>query len=242
MWYGASLVHLSRQKLYDYMDYIVSVRNLCASSVCKEMHIIMALLSLGHRMGVLPVNVGAGLNLPKFKDCLNERILSPEQVRAIICASDRPLMLRVLYYSGIRRAELIGLTWADVQRAHGRGQLTVFGKGRKTRTVGIPLSVYEELEAVRGVDAHPVFARPDGKPGCMSPEQAHRIFKRASVKAEIPKASLHWFRHAFGTSALEGGASLPTVQRDLGHTSTATTGKYLHARPQDACSDYLEEL
>jgi len=237
-WYRGALIDLTRDHLYRYMEALVHMRNLGVTSVRKVMHIIRGLLSYGHTTGVLPLNVGAKLNMPRPKDTLTERILTQEQVHAIIAASDNPLMIRTLYLSGIRRAELIGLTWADVQEAHGRGQLTVYGKGQKTRTVGIPKRLYDDLHAIRRVSG-PVFTRPDG--GRLSPEQVHRAFKRAAIKAGLPQASPHWMRHAHASASLEAGAPLPLVQRDLGHTSTATTGKYLHARPGDACSDYLED-
>jgi integrase/recombinase XerD len=53
------------------------------------------------------------------------------------------------------------------------------------------------------------------------------------------KVSPHWLRHAHATHALERGAPIHLVQATLGHTSVATTGRYLHARPTDSSARYL---
>jgi integrase/recombinase XerD len=51
--------------------------------------------------------------------------------------------------------------------------------------------------------------------------------------------SPHWLRHAHASHALDRGAPLHLVQATLGHTSIATTGRYLHARPRESSSRFL---
>jgi len=51
--------------------------------------------------------------------------------------------------------------------------------------------------------------------------------------------SAHWLRHAHASHALDRGAPIHLVQATLGHASVATTGRYLHARPNDSSSRYL---
>ncbi|MBU4356156.1 MAG: tyrosine-type recombinase/integrase, partial [Proteobacteria bacterium] len=62
----------------------------------------------------------------------------------------------------------------------------------------------------------------------------------AAIRAGIEGAvSPHWLRHAHASHALDRGAPIHLVQATLGHASVATTGKYLHARPDDSSARYL---
>ena len=54
------------------------------------------------------------------------------------------------------------------------------------------------------------------------------------------KVSPHWLRHAHASHAMDRGAPVHLVKETLGHASVATTGRYLHARPTDSSSVYLE--
>ncbi|MBV8589619.1 MAG: tyrosine-type recombinase/integrase [Acetobacteraceae bacterium] len=78
------------------------------------------------------------------------------------------------------------------------------------------------------------------KGGALDPSQVHRIVKAAAARAGLPAAvSAHWLRHAHASHALDRGAPIHLVQATLGHSSVATTGRYLHARPNDSSSRYL---
>ena len=67
-----------------------------------------------------------------------------------------------------------------------------------------------------------------------------RIVRKASARAgiELP-VSPHWFRHAHASHSLDRGAPIHLVQAALGHASITTTGRYLHARPNDSSSRFL---
>jgi integrase/recombinase XerD len=66
------------------------------------------------------------------------------------------------------------------------------------------------------------------------------IIRAAARRAGIKKpVSPHWFRHASATHALERGAALPLVSRSLGHSNLATTGRYLHVRPNESLGKFL---
>jgi integrase/recombinase XerD len=76
--------------------------------------------------------------------------------------------------------------------------------------------------------------------------QGHRAAVNAMVKRGAKEAGInaavspHWLRHAHGSHAIEGGASLPEVQATLGHGNIATTSGYLHARPEKSSALRLD--
>jgi integrase/recombinase XerD len=209
--------------------------------------VVKSLLTFGHRIGYLPVNVGAAVKLPPVKDALAERILPREAVYRLIDREPDPrnrALLKLLYVAGLRVSEATGLRWRDLQaRDKGLGQVTVFGKGGKTRRVLLPAAVWRELVALRGPgtdESAPVFrSKRSALP--LDDRQARRLVESAARRAGLPEGvSPHWLRHAHASHALEhGGASVAFVRDSLGHASVATTSRYLHAHPDDSSALHL---
>ena len=213
----------------------------------RRLGAVKSLLSYGHSIGVLPVNVGAPLKSSKGKETLGERILSESQVLTMIALTanlrDR-VLIRFLYATGCRVSELCQLKWRSLRAAgNGCGQVTLFGKGRKTRTVIFSAETWGLLVSLRG-DAgadDPVFASRKGKGrGHLDPSHVRKIVVAAANRAGIQgKVSPHWLRHSHASHALERGTPISLVQQTLGHASIATTGVYLHARPTDSSALHL---
>jgi len=139
----------------------------------------------------------------------------------------------------LRVSELAALRWRDLQPRDDAGQVTIFGKGGKTRVVLLAASVWQELEGLgRGPGEAPVFRSRRG--GHLDPSAVERIVQKAATRTGIVgKVSPHWLRHAHATHALERQCPIHLVQATLGHASVATTGRYLHARPTDSSARYL---
>ena len=151
------------------------------------------------------------------------------------------LLLRILYAGGIRVSELCRLCWKDVQERDKGGQMTVYGKGGKTNTIIIPEPLWSDLILSRknACDEAPLFRSRKG--GHLHPSQAWRIVKKSAGRAGIKKAvSPHWFRHAHASHALDRGAKISLVKETLSHSSIQTTGRYLHAKPDESSSTYLQ--
>jgi len=73
-----------------------------------------------------------------------------------------------------------------------------------------------------------------------NPSQVKRIVTASAERAGVDgQVSPHWLRHAHASHALDRGAPIHLVQATLGHASVTTTGKYLHARPEDSSARYL---
>ncbi len=120
------------------------------------------------------------------------------------------------------------------------GQITVLGKGGKTNTILLPAPVWRCLMSITreaGPDTAVFCSR---KGAHLHPTQVRRIVRKAAKRAGIEKSvSPHWMRHAHASHALDRGAPIHLVQATLAHSSVATTGRYLHARPTESSSTYL---
>ena len=207
---------------------------------------IKSLLSFGQETGYLPFNVGAAVKLRPSRDQLAQRILEESEVARLIEAApegrDR-VLLRLLYASGVRASELCGLKWRDALPRQEGGQITVFGKGGRTRTILLKPGVWQQLLSVKGSAAaeDPIFRSRRGG-GHLDTSQVRRIVYAAARKAGLEKkVSPHWLRHAHASHALERAAPIHLVQATLGHASLSTTGRYLHARPTESSSFYLPD-
>lgn len=233
---------LPRLSLDQVQAFADSLSHLSPESRHRTLSGIKSLLTFGHRIGYLPVNVGAALRLPSRKNTLAERIMTEEQVQQILAKeTDRRahLLIRLLYASGGRLSEVCRLHWRDAQPRGNAGQVTLFGKGGKTRVVLLSNATWAELVCARvspDSDA-PIFTSRKG--GALSTTQAWRLVKAAAQRAGLPDVSPHWFRHAHASHALDRGAPIGLVRDTLGHSGVAITNAYLHARPEESSSKYL---
>ena len=235
---------LAAVTLPDLQDFADSVAELSPASRYRALSAVKSLLAFGHRIGYLPFDVGRALRLPAVRGRLAERILSEAGIHRMLSLEPgerNRAILTLLYASGVRVSELCGLRWRDVQSNGDSAQVTVFGKGGKTRAIRLPVSVWQQLTRLRGEDdgAQPLF-RSRKKGGALTPVGVLRIVRRAARRAGIDVAvSPHWLRHAHASHALDRGAPIHLVQATLGHASITTTGRYLHARPTDSSSRFL---
>jgi integrase/recombinase XerC len=197
------------------------------------------------RTGRAKTDAGASLGSPKAHKSLPPVLRADEAadlIRAAAALADdgSPMglrdvaMLELLYATGIRVGELVGLDLDDVDRD--RFVVRVFGKGRKERSVpfGHP--------AARAVERWLEHGRPQlrvegagaalflGARGRRIDQRAVRTLVHQRIR-EVPGApdiGPHGLRHTAATHLLEGGADLRSVQELLGHASLATTQLYTH--------------
>jgi len=212
----------------------------------RAMTVLKSLLSFAQQTGYLPFNVAVAVKLRPARDTLAQRILEESAVSKLIDAAsegrDR-VLLKVLYVSGVRVSEACGLKWCDALSRQQGGQITVFGKGGKTRTVLLKPKVWQQLLSIKGdaKAADPIFRSRKGG-GPLDVSQVRRIVYAAAEKAGLEqKVSPHWMRHAHASHALDRSAPIHLVQATLGHASVSTTGRYLHARPSESSSFYLPD-
>jgi len=238
-----SLKQVILKDLQGFADQI-DQQDLTDGSKRRILSSVKSLISFAHKLGYLAFDVSRPLILPSPKETLAERILSNEQVKKIIHAENHPrnkLLLKVLFISGIRVSELCSLCWQDLIERSDGGQVTVLGKGSKTRTVLIPEPLWSELMSYQAnaPDNVPLF-RGRGKNRPMHSTTVLRIVRKAAHKAGLHQnVSPHWMRHAHASIAAEK-APLHVVQQSLGHSSIQTTSRYLHVKPNDCSSKYLD--
>ncbi|OZG63461.1 recombinase XerC [Bifidobacterium lemurum] len=243
-------------------------RSHARSSMARKTVAVRGFFAWAHDHGVTAADPAATLMTPKIPDTL-PTVLTESQAEQLLGApaatSERrataspqqavrgtaPVALRdaaileLLYATGIRVAELVGLNVADVDFAN--HTLKVMGKGNKQRVVpfGVPAShaLQDWVEHGRCAMTRAALASSHGarKPddagdalfvgqrgGRLDQRVAREVVHRAAREAGVPDISPHALRHSAATHLLDGGADLREVQEMLGHSSLRTTQRYTH--------------
>lgn len=139
------------------------------------------------------------------------------------------VLLELLYATGMRVSELVGLKRGSVMRD--ASYLTIVGKGRKERVVPLNDRARDAVQSYLGtLVAGPWLFPAAGAEGHLSRQVFARELKDLAVRAGIAAARVapHVLRHAFASHLLAGGADLRVVQILLGHADIATTQIYTH--------------
>lgn len=161
-------------------------------------------------------------------------LLARAEIARLLAACTHParrMLLQTIYASGLRVSEACALRVADIDSAPDRMCIRVAcGKGGKGRYSILSPTLLELLRFyARYVrPATWLFAGSTGQQP-LNIEVAQRAYRAACLRAGITKSGgIHTLRHCFATHLLEGGVDLFTIQKLLGHTHIATTGRYLH--------------
>lgn len=181
-------------------------------------------------------SLGEGAARDKGKRVRKPTARSEEEARVIL-KRDRAI-LELLYASGLRVSELVGLDLGDIDRT---GQmLRVLGKGRKERVIPYGGKAQTALDAYWPV-REAILAQPRVKPaaeavflnhlgGRLTDRSVHMVVKKYARLANVNwDMHPHSLRHAFATHLLADGADLRAIQELLGHVSLSTTQRYTQA-------------
>jgi integrase/recombinase XerD len=195
----------------------------------------------------------AAKRLPKAISAAKvNRLLSAAAVRQPGARVRRPkvdllrerAMLELLYASGLRVSELVGLRTADVDME--RGFVRCLGKGSKERIVPVGevartwLAAYlSERERKGGKKGEVLFAGNSG--AAMTRQAVWKMIRRQAKQAGITeRVTPHTLRHSFATHLLGGGADLRAIQEMLGHARITTTQIYTHVDREQLKKVYRE--
>lgn len=209
------------------------------------------------RQGDISVNPASRLVLPKPSKTLPVNV-RPEETSAILDADiphddfaavrDR-LILDILYSTGMRCSELIGLRDADVDTV--KGELKVLGKRNKERVIPFGPELAEAIDAYRAMrDSSPLTSvcRADTSAPLMVRDNGEQLYRKMVYNvvhrmlseggAHAERLSPHVMRHSMATDMLNGGAPIATVQQLLGHASLTSTQVYTHVTYRDLKHNY----
>jgi len=226
----------------DLSEFIGNLRTegLAARSVARAVHGVRGFFRFAVREGRLERDPMENLKAPRAFQAL-PRFLSPSQVEALLAAPDTTTLLglrdrailEVMYATGLRASELIGLESGNVDLQV--GLVKVFGKGRKERLV--PLGrvagrwVERYLSEVRGrlVKGRLPVLFVSQRGSKLSRMGLWGLVRRHAVAAGVERIlTPHVLRHSFASHLLERGADLRSLQAMLGHADISTTQIYTH--------------
>ncbi|MFK8014185.1 MAG: tyrosine recombinase XerC [Gammaproteobacteria bacterium] len=223
-------------------------KGLAPRSIARRLSAARSFFDYLIREGELGANPGADVRAPRKKRTLPGTVDVDRMAALLNLPGDEPLtrrdaaMMELLYSSGLRLAELVGLDLADVEMAD--RTVTVLGKGAKTRILPVGGKALDALE--RWLTVRGALAKPDVAAVFVS-QRGARIAPR-SVQSRIKYWARrqgidinlypHLFRHSFATHMLESSSDLRGVQEMLGHADISTTQIYTHLDFQHLAATY----
>ncbi len=246
-WLDSTSRRLDQVGASELEQYVAHLRGTgrAASSVARALVPVRGMYAFLAEEGVLPADPAADVERPRVPAGL-PKALTEEEVGRLLdrVVGDGPLVLRdravleVLYGTGLRISELVGLSISDLDL--GSGLLRAFGKGSKERVVPLGRHARDALGAWLGPDGRPrveperwarrgdadaVFLNARG--GRLSRQGAWLVVTRHGDAAGLgDRLTPHVLRHSCATHMLDHGADIRAVQELLGHASISTTQVY----------------
>ncbi len=206
-------------------------RGLDPVSVARKLAALRSWLRFCVRRGLLERNAAAEVRGPRLGRKLVSFLPIDEAAGLLGARTDSArdhAILEMLYATGLRVAELVGLDLDDLDR--GERTVRVVGKGAKARIVLYGAGAAAALEAYlsrRRTGRGPLLLGRSGRR--LGPRSVFEIVRRRARAAGIARrVSPHTLRHTFATHLLDAGADLRMIQELLGHSRLSTTQRYTH--------------
>lgn len=215
-------------------------RRMAKSTVSRKLSTLRSFFKYLQRNQLLAKNPMAGFRNPK-QEKRHPRALNVDQALSLMDAAVDPdpeglrdmALAELLYGSGLRVSEAVGLNVFDVDTSSGVCRVT--GKGNKQRLAPLSEAASERLDRYVA-QRHAFYPAPDeralflGQRGKrLNRRQVNRILEKLAEQADLGRhVHPHMLRHSFATHMLESGAGLRDVQELLGHENLSTTQRYTH--------------
>ena len=230
---------VSLSQLQDYLAALEG-RGLSARSRARKLSALRQFFRFLQREEKLKVNLVELLDSPRLPRRL-PKVLGEDEVATLLQGPDpaTPLgqrdaaLLELLYATGLRVSELVGLTLKQLDLR--RGVVRPLGKGSKERVVPMVAQATEKIELflaqgrdqlLKGRQSPYLFV--NGRGGKLSRQGFWKILKHYALKQGLGALSPHTLRHSMATHLLSRGANLRVIQLLLGHADLATTQIYTH--------------
>ncbi len=235
-------VKLSRQQvrlILSWLEHKFGQDSATVAQTCAAMSSLWSYI-IREFPGKIENNPWRGLRI-RVRDTINERILSEQDVRRMVAAAGSArdkVFLRFLYNTQLRISEAVNARPRDIRRTEsGRYLCSVWGKGKKQRTVEISPSV---MQAIMAMQKRPDWDKPIFG---FTSRQGWNIVHGAAEKAGLQKdVRPHFLRHSGATHALDHGCPLHVLQAGLGHARISTTEIYTHVSPENRPARYLLDV
>ena len=237
----------------DVRNWIISLseQGMSPRSISRKVSALRSYYKFMQSRGEVEENPVVGVKLPKARKTLPS-FVRPEQMECMLDADaaiddfelmrDR-LIVAMLYETGMRRAELIGLQ--DIAVDNNTCELRVLGKRNKERVIPYGGGLQEAITTYRakrnevvGETKH-FFVRKSGMP--IYNKLIYNIVHRAmGGVTTLAKKSPHVLRHSFASAMLNDGAGINSVKELLGHSSLASTEVYTHITFEELKQSYKQ--
>ena len=245
------LTSLELQKFYkklltngrvDRLESRYQAKGLSPKTVRNIHQIISSAMNLAREQKLIAVNPAEGCALPRLEH-REMKTLPVEQLQSFLREAKDSGVFELYYLelvTGLRRGELLGLKWEDIDLERGdlrvRRQIAringeVVEAPLKTknayRTLPLAEDTIDVLKAQRKKTGDGPFPSPTGGP--ISPDSVLHMLHRVLKRAGLPRIRFHDLRHTFATLALQNGVDVKTVSGMLGHFSAGfTLDTYAH--------------
>jgi site-specific recombinase XerD len=211
-----------------------------SQSISRKLSTVRSFLRHLTNQGIFAMNAGRLIKSPKgakrLPGVVSERAASEALAKPDLSTPSGlrdSAMLELLYSSGLRRAEISGISLNDLNMAE--GTIRVLGKGNKIRIVPVGTKAVNAIKNYIPVrtdfgeiqDRTALFLLVNGKR--MTPGAVYHIVRKYFHGIpDVGRSHPHILRHSFATHLLDHGAEIRAVQEMLGHSSLRTTQKYTH--------------
>ncbi len=247
-WFHGDYSEINKFIIYDYLSYLHENYDYSINTYLRK----ISSLKLFFSFLKLKENPFNNFDKPKREKKIPD-VLSVYDIFKLLESPDEnsflglrdKIILELLYATGLRVSELIGLTVNDYDKHY--GVVKVFGKRKKERIVPLHINIMELLNNyLKNVRPrfnkkrlNYIFLSRNGNK--LTRQFIWQIIKKYAIKSGVSKNVYpHLIRHSFATHLLERGADLRSIQTMLGHSDISTTQIYIHVNMSQIKEQYFK--